>query len=98
MIYVFINMTGTPEGSTESGFMEKPGIEFTSVVGVSPNLIIRVVVIYSFAKLKKKRFHLSLNCNNEKHVKFSSALNQNHLIFQHFDFFHYHFFLPFKIS
>ena len=24
---VFINMTGTPEGSTESGFMEKPGIE-----------------------------------------------------------------------
>ena len=27
MICVFINMTGTPEGSTESGFMEKPGIE-----------------------------------------------------------------------
>ena len=27
MIFVFINMTGTPEGSTESGFMEKPGIE-----------------------------------------------------------------------
>ena len=23
----FINMTGTPEGSTKSGFMEKPGIE-----------------------------------------------------------------------
>ena len=27
MICVFINMTGTPEGSTESGFMEKSGIE-----------------------------------------------------------------------
>ena len=27
MIWVFINMTGTPEGSTERGFMEKPGIE-----------------------------------------------------------------------
>ena len=27
MICVFINMTGTPEGSTESGFMEKLGIE-----------------------------------------------------------------------
>ena len=27
MICVFINMTGTPKGSTESGFMEKPGIE-----------------------------------------------------------------------
>ena len=27
MICVFINMTRTPEGSTESGFMEKPGIE-----------------------------------------------------------------------
>ena len=27
MICVFINMTGTPEGSTESSFMEKPGIE-----------------------------------------------------------------------
>ena len=27
MVCVFINMTGTPEGSTESGFMEKPGIE-----------------------------------------------------------------------
>ena len=27
MICVFINMTGTPEGSTESGLMEKPGIE-----------------------------------------------------------------------
>ena len=27
MICVFINMTGTPEGSTDSGFMEKPGIE-----------------------------------------------------------------------
>ena len=27
MICVFINMTGTPEGLTESGFMEKPGIE-----------------------------------------------------------------------
>ena len=27
MICVFINMTGTPEGSTESGFMMKPGIE-----------------------------------------------------------------------
>ena len=27
MICVFINMTGTPEGSTESGFIEKPGIE-----------------------------------------------------------------------
>ena len=27
MICVFINMTGTPEGSTENGFMEKPGIE-----------------------------------------------------------------------
>ena len=27
MICVFINMTGTPEGSTESDFMEKPGIE-----------------------------------------------------------------------
>ena len=27
MICVFIDMTGTPEGSTESGFMEKPGIE-----------------------------------------------------------------------
>ena len=26
MIYVYY-MTGTPEGSTESGFMEKPGIE-----------------------------------------------------------------------
>ena len=26
MICVFINMTGTPKGSTESGFMEKPGI------------------------------------------------------------------------
>ena len=27
MICVFFNMTGTPEGSTESGFIEKPGIE-----------------------------------------------------------------------
>ena len=27
MISVFINMTGTPEGSTANGFMEKPGIE-----------------------------------------------------------------------
>ena len=27
MICVFINMMGTPEGSTKSGFMEKPGIE-----------------------------------------------------------------------
>ena len=27
MICVFYYMTGTPEGSTESGFMEKPGIE-----------------------------------------------------------------------
>ena len=30
MICVFINMTGTPEGSTESGFMEKPGIELAT--------------------------------------------------------------------
>ena len=27
MICVFYYMTGTPEVSTESGFMEKPGIE-----------------------------------------------------------------------
>ena len=27
MICVFIIMTGTPEGSTESCFMEKPGFE-----------------------------------------------------------------------
>ena len=27
MVCVFINMTGAPDGSTESGFMEKPGIE-----------------------------------------------------------------------
>ena len=27
MICVCIFMTGTPEGSTESGFMKKPGIE-----------------------------------------------------------------------
>ena len=27
MICVFIIRTATPEGSTESGFMEKPGIE-----------------------------------------------------------------------
>ena len=27
MICVFINMTGTPDGSTESCFMEKAGIE-----------------------------------------------------------------------
>ena len=27
MICVFINMTGSLEGSTESGFMEKPGIK-----------------------------------------------------------------------
>ena len=27
MICVFFYMTGTPEGSTESGFMENPGIE-----------------------------------------------------------------------
>ena len=27
MICLFYYMTGTPEGSTESGFMEKPGIE-----------------------------------------------------------------------
>ena len=27
MICVFIHMTGTPEGSTESGFMDGPGIE-----------------------------------------------------------------------
>ena len=30
MICVFYYMTGTPEGSTESGFMEKPGIEPTT--------------------------------------------------------------------
>ena len=38
-LYVYF-MTGTPEGSTESGFMEKPGIEpatpdFTDI-GLSP--------------------------------------------------------------
>ena len=27
MCVFFYYMTGTPEGSTESGFMEKPGIE-----------------------------------------------------------------------
>ena len=27
-------MTGTPEGSTESGFMEKPGIEHTPLAFV----------------------------------------------------------------
>ena len=27
MICVFYYISGTPEGSTESGFMEKPGIE-----------------------------------------------------------------------
>ena len=27
MICVFFKMTRTPEGSTDSGFMEKPGIE-----------------------------------------------------------------------
>ena len=27
MIVCLLYMTGTPEGSTESGFMEKPGIE-----------------------------------------------------------------------
>ena len=40
MICVCIFMTGTPEGSTESGFMEKPGIEPATPglqdIGLSP--------------------------------------------------------------
>ena len=38
-LYVYF-MTGTPEGSTESGFMEKPGIEPATPglqdIGLSP--------------------------------------------------------------
>ena len=40
MICVFINMTGAPVGSTEIGFMEKPGIESETPglqgIGLSP--------------------------------------------------------------
>ena len=35
MICVFYYMTGTPEGSTESGFMEKPGIEPATPKGIA---------------------------------------------------------------
>ena len=40
MVCVFINMTGAPKGSTESGFMEKPGIQSETPglqgIGLSP--------------------------------------------------------------
>ena len=44
MICVFINMTGTPEGSTESGFMEKPGIEIWIILELEQdNLVLSIV-------------------------------------------------------
>ena len=55
-------MTGTPEGSTESGFMEKPGIE-----PATPGLQGIALINYTtgvFMLLKKKNFlWLSLGRN-----------------------------------
>ena len=51
MICVFINMTGTPEGSTESGFMEKPGIE-----PATPGLQGIALIHYTTGASQKKNF------------------------------------------
>ena len=42
MICVFINMTGTPEGSSKSGFMEKLGIE-----PATPGLQVIALIYYT---------------------------------------------------
>ena len=44
-------MTGTPEGSTESGFMEKPGIE-PATPGLQGIAFIHYTTGASFIKLK----------------------------------------------
>ena len=44
-------MTGTPEGSTESGFMEKPGIE-----PATPGLQGIALIHYEYCKKNKKLF------------------------------------------
>ena len=48
-------MTGTPEGSTESGFMEKPGIELATP-GLQGIALIHYTTGASLHKKKKKNF------------------------------------------
>ena len=48
-------MTGTPEGSTESGFMEKPGIE-PATPGLQGIALIHYTTGASLHKKKKKTF------------------------------------------
>ena len=53
MICVFNYMTGTPEGSTESGFMEKPGIE-----PATPGLQGIALIHYTTGAMTKKHVKL----------------------------------------
>ena len=54
MICVFYYMTGTPEGSTESGFMGKPGFE-----PATPGLQGIALIHYTTAASSKKFLWLS---------------------------------------
>ena len=135
MICVFINMTGTPEGSTESGFMEKPGIEpatpglqgialihyttggllklygsktfcgFPGYKPVPPGWFKIVCLFYvgNTQRLTESGFMetpgiepatpglqgIALIHYTTGGGGGGGALNQNHLIFQHFNIFHY---------
>ena len=62
MICVFINMTGTPEGSTESGFMEKPGIE-PATPGLQGIALIHYTTGASVFKASKKKCGFSMGRN-----------------------------------
>ena len=52
-------MTGTPEGSTESGFMEKPGIE-----PATPGLQGIALIHYTTGALRKTRMKTWLVVHN----------------------------------
>ena len=58
-------MTGTPEGSTESGFMEKPGIE-----PATPGLQGIALIHYTTGASKKKLFVAFLGINQFCRVGF----------------------------
>ena len=62
MICVFINMTGTPEGSTESGFMEKPGIE-----PATPGLQGIALIHYTTGRFRFNIAHCTCKTLNAKH-------------------------------
>ena len=75
MICVFINMTGTPEGSTESGFMEKPGIE-PATPGLQGIALIHYTTGASQLKKKKKKKKKILYGSKKTFCGFSMGSNQ----------------------